>query len=461
MKRLLTNLVAAVAAAAFLAGGGGAASSARPPTPKQPPAITGTAQQGSTLSTTPGIWDGDTPITFRYQWLRCDSKGGSCSDISGAAAQAYALASADVGRRVRVHVIATNAAGSAAADSQASALVAAPGQAPSNTSRPSISGDFHERGTIVANVGKWAGSVPISFTLAWQRCVADGSACSNISGANRSSYVLTSSDLGRRMRVVVTGTNKYGASSRGSSLSDVPVVTTRGSAPSNTAVPTIGGSPQVAQTLTLNAGTWKGSTPMTFAYAWQRCDKAGANCAAVSGASSRTYKIASGDVGYTLRGLVTGANTFGTTTAVTAATAPVSVPLPSGAVKLPSGLISLPVTSIALPERLIIDQISFSPATLSSRNPFVGRFRVRDTRGYVIRDALVLVIGVPFGRIRPAPEVVTSTDGVATVELSPTARLPLVRGGSLVLFLRARKPGDSVLAGVSTRRLVSIRTARP
>ena len=48
----------------------------------------------------------------------------------------------------------------------------------------------------------------------------------------------------------------------------------------------------------------------------------------------------------------------------------------------------------------------------------------------------------------------TGGDGWATLTLSPTAKLP--RQSSIVIFVRARKPGDSLLAGVSTRRLVQV-----
>jgi hypothetical protein len=109
----------------------------------------------------------------------------------------------------------------------------------------------------------------------------------------------------------------------------------------------------------------------------------------------------------------------------------------------------------------VISGVEFVPSLIRSRAPFTGRFRVTDTRGYVVRDAVVLVTGVPLGWIAQPQEVKTNVDGLVTIQLQPTPRLRLVRGGSMVMFLRARKEGDSLLAGISTRRLVRVRTGSP
>jgi len=81
-------------------------------------------------------------------------------------------------------------------------------------------------------------------------------------------------------------------------------------------------------------------------------------------------------------------------------------------------------------------------------------------RGRLIQGAPVLATGIPFGRVTETPEGITDANGIATIAFRPTARLPFLRGASVVFFLRARKPGENPLAGVSTRRLVQI-TVRP
>src|SRR4029450_6920654 len=110
---------------------------------------------------------------------------------------------------------------------------------------------------------------------------------------------------------------------------------------------------------------------------------------------------------------------------------------------------------------LVTSGVEFAPRVLASGQPFTGRFRVTDTRGYIVRDAIIVVTGGPLGWMHKPQEVKTNVDGLVTVQLTPTMRLRLVRGGSMVMFIRARKDGDSLLAGISTRRLVRVRTARP
>jgi hypothetical protein len=85
------------------------------------PSIAGTPVAGQTLTASPGMWTGEPTLAFT--WQRCDASGLRCSQVSAGSAT-YTLAAADAGSTVRVVVTATNAAGSTAAQSDPTALVA-------------------------------------------------------------------------------------------------------------------------------------------------------------------------------------------------------------------------------------------------------------------------------------------------------------------------------------------------
>jgi len=95
----------------------------------------------------------------------------------------------------------------------------------------------------------------------------------------------------------------------------------RGVVPVATTAPTMTGVARVGSVLTGAAGTWDGVPAPTLTLAWQRCNAAGAGCAPIRGATVSTYRATAADRGSTLRFAVTGANTFGSTTAATAPTA--------------------------------------------------------------------------------------------------------------------------------------------
>jgi len=226
-------------------------------------------------------------------------------------------------------------------------------------------------------------------------------------------------------------------------------------APVNSAAPTISGTPQVGQTLTASTGTWNSSTTPTYTYQWQRCDTAGNNCAAITGATAQTYTVTSDDENKTLRVVVTATNSSGSGSATSAQTAVVSQPGPAGAIKTTSGATSVPASSVDLPARLIINGVKFNPGVLTTRNAFTLRVHVVDTRGYLVRDALVKATGLPYAWAKSPSEVRTGLDGWATITVSPTRNMPLSRN-ALVFQVRARVEGQNLLAGASTRRLIQV-----
>jgi hypothetical protein len=101
---------------------------------------------------------------------------------------------------------------------------------PTNSQAPTVSGyaDVGER--LSAQTGAWDahGAGALSFAYQWQSCAADGSACADIPGANAAGRALVAGDVGRRLRVVVTGQTTEGSTSATSETS--PVVRERPSA---------------------------------------------------------------------------------------------------------------------------------------------------------------------------------------------------------------------------------------
>ena len=227
-KRVKAGWVSALVTASTIAymaiAGAGSAGTRAAPVNTAPPTISGTATVGQTLTASEGTWS-NSPTSYAYQWLRCNTSGGSCANVSNGTLKTYTLVGADAGHTIRVAVTAKNADGSATARSAPTAVVAAAGNPPRNTGRPTITGMAKVGQQLTAENGTWTGN-PTSFAYQWQQCDADVAVCSNIAGATGKTYTVPGADVGFRLRVLVTAKNAKGSTTAPSTLTDVvqPVV---------------------------------------------------------------------------------------------------------------------------------------------------------------------------------------------------------------------------------------------
>jgi hypothetical protein len=100
-----------------------------------------------------------------------------------------------------------------------------------------------------------------------------------------------------------------------------PAVCDATAPPDNSTPPSITGVLREGQTLVANPGEW--NNPATFYYDWYRCDVAGAGCLPIVGGNYKTYQLTSGDIGQTVKVVVTATNIQGMATAETQPAGPV------------------------------------------------------------------------------------------------------------------------------------------
>jgi hypothetical protein len=179
---------------------------------------------GVTLTGNKGNWNGTDPITYSYQWLRCNVDAVNCKKITNATGTTYTVVKNDVGHTLRFQVTAQNSDGKATAESNATGEVPGKANAPAETAPPTVSGNAVVGQQLSATAGTWAGTQPITYTFHWQACNSQITSCAD-TGKKGTTYTVAQSDIGKRVRVKVLAKNSAGSSS---ALSDTTAVVASG-----------------------------------------------------------------------------------------------------------------------------------------------------------------------------------------------------------------------------------------
>ena len=245
----------------------------------------------------------------------------------------------------------------------------------------------------------------------------------------------------------------------------VPSVYARAQAPPvNTAAPTIYYPPGVGNILTPSSpGSWSNS-PESFTYQWLRCPSSGggadgSGCTATSAPDPTASGVLmeASDMGSRWRTRVTATNASGSASAVSAATPPVA-DLDQNITGCPdvheAGTIH--VNEFSPPARLVIDRARMTPSVITRNTQRITlRFEVVACDDQGVIGALVYAAPTPFNQFTGAERPTDST-GWATLTLTRQRGFPATaQQQNLVVFVRARKPGEDLFGGISGRRLMS------
>jgi hypothetical protein len=279
--------------------------------------FSGDQKVGGTLKALVGIFSPKADAVA-VQWNR------DGTPIPGATDRLYTLVGADAGRQISITIVGTRAEYKPHTVTSPSTGPIAAGTL-STTPAPTITGEPKVGASLEAVPGTW--NQGVGFRYQWLRNGVP------IGGATMTTYAPTPSDVGAALAVSVTG---YKAGYDPATTSSVPTAAVTLGSISSAPVPTIAGTTTVGSLLTAKVGAWDAG--VTLSYAWSR------DGTAISGATSKTYKLATADGGRVITVKVTGTRT---------------------------GYVS--VTRTSLKSAPVAKLISISPTPLITGSPAVGR----------------------------------------------------------------------------------------
>lgn len=273
------------------------------PTNDTAPSIAGDTGLGDTLTRTAGSWSGVPTPSVSGQWRR------NGVAIAGETGATYTIVAADSGADIDYLETATNAEGSASADSND--ITVQTFTAPTNDVAPSITGnDPATIDDVLTRVeGTWSGNPTPTLAGEWYR--------NNVgTGETGSTYTITAADDNSFIFYRETATNAIGSASEDSAAVTVEDFTV----PAITGSPTIAGTEEVGETLTATAASATGNPSPVTTWQWQRSADGTSGWANISGATSATYTLVAADEANYIRVQQIETNALGSDTAVSVAT---------------------------------------------------------------------------------------------------------------------------------------------
>ena len=189
------------------------------------PDITGSTKLYGTLTGSLGSWTSPNGTnSYARQWQRASNSGGlpgSFSAISGATSSTYTTTDSDDNKFVCLRVTATNLSGSTTAQSYEYLITK---YTPVALSIYSLSGSSIVGGTLTAfeQIGTWKSTTtitgdtsPSTFEYEWSWSDGTVRQSTAFNSINSNTYPIVAGDLGKIIRVAVTGTNSGGSATTG------------------------------------------------------------------------------------------------------------------------------------------------------------------------------------------------------------------------------------------------------